>query len=139
MTDPADRPGTVHRVQKARKAQICAECVVPIDVGQPYMYLNTFDELSRRWSRYILCRSCERWRSCHRITELSLKRELPYSSGKLREAVLSFAERIAGYKQAYRDAWAWHAAGNHVERADSSFPSPPAAADPSLPPTKDPT
>lgn len=99
---PEQRPGTVHR-QTARRAHTCAECPVPIQPGESYIYLNTFDR--GKWSRYVLCQRCERIRSCHRICELALDVELPYSAGKLRESVRRMHKSIQNYPHAFLSAW----------------------------------
>jgi hypothetical protein len=98
----SQRPGTVHR-QKARRAHTCAECPIPIQPGEIYIYLSTFDR--GRWSRYVLCQKCERIRSCHRICELALDQDLPYSAGKLREEVRTFHKTIRNYQHAFLSAW----------------------------------
>lgn len=98
----SERPGTVHR-HKARRAHTCAECPVPIQLGEHYMYLNTFDR--GKWSRYVLCQKCERIRSCHRVAELALDAELPYSSGKLREEVRRMHKSVRNYQHEFRNAW----------------------------------
>lgn len=106
MTDdalsPEKRPGTVHR-HKARRAHTCAECPVPIQPGETYMYLNTFDR--GRWSRYVLCAKCERIRCCHQVAELVLDREIPYSAGQLREEVRGFFKTYQNYQHAFNSAW----------------------------------
>ncbi len=106
MTDdelPAsERAGTVHR-HKARRAHTCAECPIPIQPGESYMYLNTFDR--GKWSRYVLCQKCERIKSCHRIAELALDQEMPYSAGKLRDDVRRFHKTVKNYPHAFLSAW----------------------------------
>lgn len=103
MTDPAKRPGTTHRVKKARKQQDCAECPDPIVQGQPYMYLNT--EHHGKWSRYILCADCERFRACHEFAQLALKAELPYTAGALRRECKAYGDQSRAYLEEFRTAW----------------------------------
>ena len=101
-TDPASRPGTVHR-QKARRVWYCQECPEEIQAGSTYIYLNTLKD--GRWSRYVLCLECERIRSCHRVTELSLGADLPYGAGALRRDVKGFHRTVRGYAHEFRIAW----------------------------------
>lgn len=102
-TDPTKRPGTTHRIKKARKQQDCAECPDPILKGQPYMFLNT--EHHGKWSRYILCRECERIRVCHQIAEHALSAELPYTAGRLRFDAKEYSDSSPAYKREFGRAW----------------------------------
>ncbi len=107
MTDealsPEKRPGTVHR-HKARRAHTCAECPTPIQPGESYMYLNTFDR--GKWSRYVLCGRCERIRSCHQVAVLALGRDdLSYAAGKMRDDVRVLCRSERGYSQEFKLAW----------------------------------
>jgi len=99
-----EREGTVHR-QKARRAHACAECPEPIQPGETYIYLNTFDR--GKWSRYVLCSKCERIRMCHKITVLALdlELELSYAAGKMRDGVRAFHKSIPNYQHEFRHAW----------------------------------
>lgn len=99
---PEQRPGTVHR-HKARRAHTCAECPVPIQPGETYMFLNTFDR--GRWSRYVLCQKCERIRNCHKVAELALGQEFSCTAGKLRDEVKMFHRSIRNYGYEFRKAW----------------------------------
>ncbi len=102
--DKTKQPGTVHRAQ-ARKQWDCAECADPILKGQSYMYLNTFDDRSRQWSRYVLCAACERILNCHRVVELAISSELPYTSGALRQEVKALIKTSGEYKREFLLAW----------------------------------
>lgn len=105
MTEDKTRaPGTVHR-QRARRQWDCAECPDPILKGQSYMFLNTFDERSRAWSRYILCEACERVLNCHRVVELALGEDFPYSAGKMRWDLKELHNASEAYREEFRKAW----------------------------------
>src|SRR5258708_30465004 len=102
-TPPEKGPGTVHR-HKARRAHTCAECQTPIQPGETYMFLNTFDR--GKWSRYVLCARCERIRSCHKVAELVLDMEISYAAGKLREEGRGFFQEFGPrYRGAFHSAW----------------------------------
>lgn len=112
VEDKTRKPGTVHRA-KARKQWDCAECADPIVKGQTYMYLNTFDEHSRTWSRYVLCRECERILNCHRVVEVafnsmdefSRESTIPYTAGQLRAEVKRLIKTDPAYKKEFHLAW----------------------------------
>lgn len=105
MTDKTREPGTVHRVKKARKEQTCAECDVPIYVGRSYMFLNSFDERSNTWKRYILCAGCERRRSCFMVAELALATEESYSAGSLITTIRERRLMDNDFNHEYQIAW----------------------------------
>lgn len=102
--DKTRQPGTVHR-QRARKQHDCAECPDPIARGQTYIYLNTFDEQSRQWSKYLLCAECEKIFNCLRVVELDLGESLPYSAGTLRREARAYCKESTLVKKAFLKAW----------------------------------
>lgn len=104
MTDKTKEPGTVHR-QKARKEHYCAECPETIPKGCTYIYLNTFDEKSRRWSKYLLCAECERILNCYRIAALALDEDGAYSMGRLRADVKGLLVQGGFWKLEFNKAW----------------------------------
>ncbi len=105
MTDKLKEPGTVHRVRKARKVQACAECLVPIPVGASYLFLNTHDDARNTWSRYILCASCERKRSCFIIAEIACGTEMRYLSGSLLQEIRERCIWDNDFNHEYQIAW----------------------------------
>lgn len=105
MTDKAKQRGTVHR-QKARKQHDCAECADPILKGQVYIYLNTFDERTRQWSKYLLCAECERVFNCLRVVELDIGEDLPFAAGSLRREFRKYCTQSATVKRSFQKAWA---------------------------------
>lgn len=102
--DKTKQPGTVHR-QRARKQHDCAECADPILKGQTYIYLNSFNEQSRQWSKYLLCQECERIFNCLRVVEIDLGEHLPYSAGTLRREARAYCEGSTLVRRAFRRAW----------------------------------
>jgi hypothetical protein len=102
--DKTRQPGTVHR-QKARKQHDCDECADPILKGQSYIYLNTFDEYSRQWSKYLLCQACERIQSCHMMAMGALGVFAPYSKGQMRSFVKETFRSEPEYKKEFLLAW----------------------------------
>lgn len=105
MIDKRKEPGTVHRISKCRKERACAECTVPIPVGSSYMFLNTHDERSNTWSRYVLCSGCERKRSCLLIAELACGTELSYRAGSLLAEIRDRRLEDNDFNHEYQIAW----------------------------------
>lgn len=104
MADKTRQPGTVHR-QRARIQHDCAECADPITRGQTYIYLNSFDERTRQWSKYLLCSECERIFNCLRVVELDLGETLAFSAGSLRREARAYCQESQAVKAAFKRAW----------------------------------
>jgi hypothetical protein len=105
MTDKTREPGTVHRVKKSRGTWHCAECPTVLGPGASYMFLNTHDERTNTWSRYILCSECERIRSCFTVAELALDSHDSYRAGHLRQEVRERSLIDNDFHHEYQIAW----------------------------------
>ncbi len=78
---------------------------MPIPVGASYMFLNSVDEQTNTWSRYILCAGCERKRSCFQIAELACGTEQSYRSGGLLAEIRDRRLEDHDFNHEYQIAW----------------------------------